>query len=83
MTPSYKKEGIVDRIRLTSILINQGRYKVMSHLKEWQEALENATWDEKKRIEGEWVRTDDGSYPVDCLDSSEYSVQPFKKRLGV
>ncbi|MEK3771106.1 phage terminase large subunit [Paenibacillus sp. FSL R5-0887] len=83
VTPSYKKEGIVDRIRLTSILINQGRYKVMSHLKEWQEALENATWDEKKRIEGEWVRTDDGSYPVDCLDSSEYSVQPFKKRLGV
>lgn len=83
VVPSYKKEGIVDRIRLTSILINQGRYKVMQHLKPWQEALENATWDEKKRVEGEWVRTDDGSYPVDCLDSSEYAVQPFKKRLEV
>lgn len=83
VTPSYKKEGIVDRIRLTNVLINQGRYKVMKHLKPWQEALENATWDEKKRTEGEWVRTDDGSYPVDCLDSSEYSVQPFKKRLEV
>lgn len=81
--PSYKKGGIVDRIRLTNILINQGRYKVMKHLHPWQEALENATWNEKKRVEGEWVRTDDGSYPVDCLDSSEYAVQPFKSRLEV
>lgn len=83
VTPSYKKEGIVDRIRLVNILINQGRYKIMQHLKEWIEAIENATWDEKERTEGEWVRTDDGSYPVDCLDSSEYSIQPFKKRLEV
>jgi PBSX family phage terminase large subunit len=83
VTPSYKKEGIVDRIRLTNILINQGRYKVMSHLKPWQEALENATWVEEERVKGEWVRTDDGSYPVDCLDSSEYAVQPFKRRLEV
>lgn len=83
VVPAYKKEGIVDRIRLTSILINQGRYKVMSHLKHWIEAIENATWVEEERVKGEWVRTDDGSYPVDCLDSSEYAVQPFKKRLEV
>ncbi|AGK95618.1 phage terminase, large subunit, PBSX family [Clostridium pasteurianum BC1] len=83
VVPSYKKEGIIDRIRLVNILINQGRYKIMQHLKPWIEAIENATWDEKKRTEGEWVRTDDGSYPVDCLDSSEYSIQPFKKRLEV
>ncbi|MFD3274571.1 PBSX family phage terminase large subunit [Paenibacillus dendritiformis] len=80
---AYKKEGIIDRIRLTTILINQGRYKVMQHLKQWIEALENATWDEEERQKGEWVRTDDGSYPVDCLDSSEYAVQPFKRRLEV
>lgn len=80
---AYKKEGIIDRIRLTTILINQGRYKVMQHLKPWIEAMENATWDEEERQKGEWVRTDDGSYPVDCLDSSEYAVQPFKKRLEV
>lgn len=83
VTPSYKKDGIVDRIRLTNILINQGRYKVMHHLKPWIEALENAVWDEEERAEGEWVRVDDGSYPVDCLDSSEYAVQPFKRRLEV
>lgn len=83
VTAAYKKEGIVDRIRLTNILINQGRYKVAQHLKPWVEALENATWDEDERQKGEWVRTDDGSYPVDCLDSSEYAVQPFKRRLEV
>lgn len=81
--PSYKKEGVIDRIRLVNILINQGRYKVMQHLRPWIEAIENATWDEDERVKGEWVRTDDGSYPVDCLDSAEYSVQPFKKRLEV
>lgn len=83
VTPSYKKDGIVDRIRLTNVLINQGRYKVMHHLKPWIEALENAVWDEEERQEGEWVRVDDDSYPVDCLDSSEYAVQPFKRRLEV
>lgn len=83
VVPAYKKEGIVDRIRLTNILINQGRYKVAAHLKPWIEAIENATWDEEERQKGEWVRTDDGSYPVDCLDSSEYAVQPFKRRLEV
>lgn len=83
VAPAYKKEGIIDRIRLTNILINQGRYKVAQHLKQWIEALENATWDEEERQKGEWVRTDDDSYPVDCLDSSEYAVQPFKGRLEV
>ena len=83
VVPAYKKEGIIDRIRLTNILINQGRYKVMRHLRPWIEALENATWDEEERQKGEWVRTDDDSYPVDCLDSSEYAVQPFKPRLEV
>jgi PBSX family phage terminase large subunit len=83
VVPSYKKEGIVDRIRLTNILINQSRYKIMHHMAHWIEAIENATWDEDERTKGEWVRTDDGSYPVDCLDSSEYAVQPYKRRLEV
>ncbi|MFT8347695.1 PBSX family phage terminase large subunit [Clostridium saccharoperbutylacetonicum] len=83
VVPAYKKEGILDRIRLVNILINQGRYKIMRHLVNLIEAIENATWDQKEKDKGEWVRTDDGSYPVDCLDSSEYSIQPFKKRLEV
>ena len=28
-----------------------------------------------------WVRVDDGSYPVDCLDSTEYAIQPYKQEL--
>ncbi|HBF4992441.1 TPA: phage terminase large subunit [Clostridioides difficile] len=83
VTPSYKKDGIVDRIRLVNILINQGRYKIMKHLNKWIEAIENAIWDDDEKSKGNWVRVDDGSYPVDCLDSSEYSIQPFKKRLEV
>lgn len=79
--PAYKKDGIVDRIRLTNILINQGRYKVASHMKSWFNALENATWDDEEYEKGEWVRVDDGSYPVDCLDSSEYGVHPYKQQL--
>lgn len=79
--PAYKKEGIVDRIRLTNILINQGRYKVASHMKSWLNAIENAVWDDEEYEKGNWVRVDDGSYPVDCLDSSEYAVHPYKKQL--
>lgn len=81
VTPAYKKEGIVDRIRLTNILINQGRYKVAAHMKSWLNALENAMWDDDEYEKGNWVRVDDGSYPVDCLDSSEYAVHPFKLQL--
>ena len=79
--PSYKKEGIVDRIRLTNILINQGRYRIASHMKSWFNAVENAMWSDDEYEKGNWVRIDDGSYPVDCLDSSEYAVQPYKALL--
>lgn len=79
--PAYKKEGIVDRIRLTEILMHQERFKVRKHLRSWITAYESATWDDEQKAKGEWVRTDDGSYPVDCLDSQEYAVQPFKKYL--
>jgi hypothetical protein len=79
--PSYKKDGIVDRINLQNILINQGRKKIANHLSKWFEAYENALWDSDEYADKEWVRVDDGSYPVDCLDSDEYSIQPFKQHL--
>lgn len=81
IVPAYKKEGIVDRIRLSCILINQGRYKIASHMKSWHNAYENAMWSDEEYEKGNWVRVDDGSYPVDCLDSSEYAVQPYKLQL--
>ena len=81
IVPSYKKDGILDRINTMRILINQGRKKIASHLRYWFEAYENAVWDSEKFSDKEWVRVDDGSYPVDCLDSDEYATQPFKKLL--
>lgn len=79
--PAYKRDGILDRIRLQNILINAGRLKIAAHMTEWFRALEDATWSSKEYEQGEWVRVDDGSYPVDCLDSMEYGVQPYKDRL--
>jgi len=81
IAPSYKKDGIVDRIRTQNILIRQKRLLVASHMKEWINAYENAVWSDKEFEKGDWVRVDDGSYPVDCLDSSEYATQPFKNNL--
>jgi PBSX family phage terminase large subunit len=79
--PSYKKDGVLYRIRLTSMLLNQGRLTVAAHLTKWIEAFENAVWDERGRERGEWIRMDNGSYPVDCLDSLEYAITPFKGKL--
>lgn len=79
--PSYKADGILDRINTMRILINQGRKKIYEGLSEWFQSYEMAVWDNDKYAEKEWVRVDDGSYPVDCLDSDEYSIQPFKPRL--
>lgn len=81
ITPSYKKDGIIDRIQTMRILINQGRKKIAEHMVPWLQAYEMAVWDVDKYAEKDWVRVDDGSYPVDCLDSDEYAIQPFKPRL--
>lgn len=81
IVPAYKKDGIIDRIRLHNILIKQNRLIVKAHLKEWIEAYENAVWDDAEYEKGDWVRVDDGSYPVDCLDSTEYAIQPYKLQL--
>jgi len=81
VVPSYKKDGILDRIRLVAMLIAQGRFKIAAHLGMWLAALESAAWDENAMNNGEWVRIDDGSGVVDILDSTEYAIQPFKGRL--
>ncbi|MDR2649148.1 MAG: terminase family protein [Clostridiales bacterium] len=79
--PSYKKDGIEDRIRLQSILIYENRLLVRSELAPWITAYTSAVWNEKDKEKGNWVRVDDGSYPVDCLDSAEYAIQPYKTKL--
>ena len=79
--PSYKKDGILMRIRLFDMLINQGRLFIASHMKLWIDALYNARWDRAAQGNGHMVRVDDGSYAVDCLDSAEYAAMPFKQSL--
>jgi len=76
-----KSDGILERIELSCMLIAQGRYKISSSLSKWHEAYQMATWSDEEFEKGEWVRTDDGSYPVDCLDSAEYSLYPLRRYL--
>lgn len=74
-----KSDGILERIETASMLLAQGRYKINSKMAKWHEAYQMATWSESEFEKGEWVRTDDGSYPVDCLDSAEYSFFPLRR----
>lgn len=80
---AYKKDGIVNRIRLNSTLISKQRFFIFNKgvFKPWIEAYENASWCEKAFSEGEWKRIDDGSVPIDCLDATEYAIYPFTERL--
>ena len=76
-----KSDGILQRIELSEMLLHQGRYKICTRMERWHEAYENAVWSDDYYAKGEWVRVDDGSYPVDCLDSAEYSLYPLKRFL--
>lgn len=76
-----KRDGILERIELVCMLMAQGRYKINAKMAKWHEAYQMAVWSDKHFERGEWVRLDDGSYPVDCLDSAEYSLYPLKRFL--
>lgn len=77
-----KDDGINARIELACTLMMQGRYFIAEHLSKWHEAYSSATWDESAYEKGEWERLDNGSYPIDALDSSEYSFYPHEYRLN-
>ena len=79
--PFNKKDGILSRIELSSMLLSQGRYKIGEHMAQWHEAYQMAVWDGEEYADGEWVRVDNGSYPVDCLDSAEYSMYPYERNI--
>lgn len=79
--PFNKADGINERISLNELLLNTKRFRVATHLKKWIQAYEDATWDPDAYEKGEWSRLDDGSFPVDCLDSTEYGFYPYKRYL--
>lgn len=76
-----KSDGIRARIDLTCALLAQGRLQIAAHLLKWHEAFQMATWREDAYASGDWVRVDDGSYPLDCLDSMEYALEPYGRVL--
>ena len=76
-----KSDGINARISLNEMLFAQGRFRIAEHMKVWHEAYQMATWDQGQYSKGAWIRTDDGSYPVDALDSTEYAFYPAKRFL--
>ncbi len=76
-----KSDGINSRIELNEMLLTQGRFRIAEHLRPWHEAYQMAVWDEKAFEKGKWERLDDGSYPIDALDSSEYAFFGFRRYL--
>jgi PBSX family phage terminase large subunit len=84
VVPSYKGT-INDRIHLNNTLILGGRFYIvrLARLQPWIEAYENASYDPKEFAKGEFVRLDkaSSSVPIDCLDSFEYSIYPYRSEL--
>ncbi|MBQ9299672.1 MAG: phage terminase large subunit [Clostridia bacterium] len=76
-----KGDGINERISLNAALLSAGRFRIAGHMKQWIRAYQDAVWSQAAYEKGEWERLDDGSYPVDCLDSAEYGFYPFKRFL--
>ena len=73
-----KKMEIKDRIRLTCLLMAQGRFYVARKCPHLIDALQNAMYN-PKQLEDE--RLDDGTTDIDSLDAFEYSIEPYYKQL--
>ena len=71
------KGRIVDRIELDCHLFGQMRRFILRKCKYLIEAYTQALWDEKHEDE----RLDDGTTPIDDLDSAEYSFFAFYDKL--
>lgn len=69
------KEEIVYRIQAFNTLFSQKRIKFLSHNKDLIQAFKDAVWDKKHSTADKDIRLDDGSYCVDLLDASEYTIE--------
>lgn len=68
-----KKSEIVDRIRLTSILMGGGRFWYLPEAYTLRDALASALWSGKTT--GKDERLDDGTTDIDSLDAFEYAIE--------
>ncbi|NBI08073.1 terminase large subunit domain-containing protein [Senegalia massiliensis] len=73
-----KKIPIVDRIRLVTSLMAQGRFSYTQNAETVEDALTNAVWDSET---DELKRLDDGTSDIDTLDALEYSIERDAKRF--
>ena len=67
-----KKLPVIDRIRFTDLMMQQGRFKILRHCRKTIEAIQSASWNAKADKE---ERLDDGTVNVDSLDAMEYSFE--------
>lgn len=72
------KLPINDRIKLTLLLMAQGRFYVSAACPYLIDALASAVYDDKKAVD---TRLDDGTSDIDSLDAFEYSIEPWYKQL--
>jgi hypothetical protein len=74
-----KKIEIIDRIRLTSILMGGGRFWYLPTAATLRDALATALWSGK--TPGEDKRLDDGTTDIDTLDAFEYAIERDRDNL--
>lgn len=74
-----KKIEIIDRIRLTSILMGGGRFWTMPGAATLRDALSTALYSGKHP--GKDERLDDGTTDIDTLDAFEYTIERGYKYL--
>ena len=72
------KMQITDRIRLTILLMGQGRFYVTKKCAHLIDALSTAVYDATKN---EDTRLDDGTTDIDSLDAFEYTIEPYYRQL--
>lgn len=73
------KKPIIDRIRCTTALMASGRFFITRDCTPLVEAFELALYNNKSLTD---ERLDDGSTPIDDLDSFEYSFEKYLKQLS-
>lgn len=78
-TYNAKKTAIIDRIRLTAILMGGGRFHYLPGAQSLADAMGAAKWSEKHA--GKDERLDDGSTDIDSLDAFEYTIEREKTAL--
>ena len=72
------KMPINDRIKLTTMLMAQGRLKINRKCEHMIDAFQTAIYDPDKF---EDVRLDDGTSDIDSLDAFEYCLEPWYQNL--